>query len=248
MRGMANGKHYEFAMKAVLNAVSPILSKKELLRAAEINMSTMTIYGGDGNPKMAYKPTRDEQFILKLFGAFTELSSTYDALQDIAEYIRQFPRIKGLSKVRWLQHQVMLYREELYILCERMESFWSIVLKMYRTNPSQKQRSRDIAQVKKWAQINLDEVLPIRVRHDHVHVERQKDPDLSELSSLEFLLPRIPELKEPYNLFIRDARAKWRNTFLDGNKHIAEILNSYFESLNKIILDKNNKLIYSVVI
>src|SRR4051812_26823022 len=115
--------NFQLARKAVLDAFIIVLSKPAVRKAAAKNLSTMTIFGGDGKPAEKAKLSKDELAIQRIFTGFYEIHATYDALVESEHYLRQFPRIEEVSRARWLQREIMLYREECYILCERLESF-----------------------------------------------------------------------------------------------------------------------------
>lgn len=205
------------------------------------------ILGLDGPKQMKRKITPSFTFFSKLYVGFKEIANSYYCLIDIETYIGRFPyRDTRMSKTRHLAYHMENYLNEVYILKERLISYFTIIRRLYRKD----KRYSNIMKVTKslFPFVNNSLRGIIDTRGSHVHKTRFNDQDIDKLSTQELLAVHGgEELQLIGNIFKMDyraARKKYKETIRRNNISIKKMLDACFEILFKIVMDNNGILKY----
>jgi len=205
------------------------------------------ILGLDGPKQMKRKITTSFTFFSKLYIGFKEISDSYYCLIDIETYISRFPYGDTMiSKTRHLAYHMENYINEVYILKERLTSYFNIIGRLYRKD----KKHPNILKITKslFSFVNNSLKGIIDTRGSHVYKARFNDEDIDKLSTQELLAVHGgEELQLIGNIFKMDYRAKrkkYKVIIKRNNTSIKQMLDACFEILFEIVMDKNGHLKY----
>lgn len=197
---------------------------------------------------------RDEIYVTRIFRSFTEIVFSAQTLDDISVYINSFPyRNKSITKSRHLRYHIENYFNEIYILRERMKTFFTLIERSFKNTPTYSEVLKKTRQLSSLIKKSFDGI--VLTRGSHIHQLRYENDDLSRLDSLEILVmnskdTRLTNFLSPfYEHTYFKTRSKWKETF-KKNREIIEML---FEKISPVILDilfdkqtKNMKIPYNL--
>jgi len=205
------------------------------------------ILGLGGSKQLSRKQTPSEIVFSKLYGGFREISDSYYCLLDIELYIGRFPyRNTKVSKTRHLAYHMENYLNEIYILKERLNSYFTAIGRLYKKD----ERHRDVLNGTKPLFTLVKNVLKgiINIRGAHVHETRFSDEALDRLSSQEFFTDHGgEEFQIIRNLFKFDysvTRKKYKHTIKSNNEQIKKMLDACFDILFEIVADNEGQIKY----
>lgn len=235
----ANG--FEDFRGAVLRAAQPIVDEiqtdKDYLEIFE-----NAFFDRSGTRHFNRTLSQQDQVFNKIWRGYVEIERSFEALNDFATYITVMPPKKApVSKSRFLRYQIGNYLNEVYILKERLETYYKVVIRIYRNAPRLLAIKRRIEGVSKLLSFTFDEV--VAIRGNHVHKARYNDIDLDRLDLLELILQnkKTSSVRALYSSAIRETQKKWIELSVNYNKKIAGFLDVYFGVLHQIIFDDQNE-------
>jgi hypothetical protein len=228
----------------ILKAAQPFLDGLQSDKDNEyLEVFWNVLFDRSGSRHLNRNLSPQEQAFSKIWRGYVEIEESFEALGDIAMYIKHFPPKKvAVSKTRFLRLHVGNYLNEVYILKERLATYYKVVSRIYRNDP-RLPAIKQMNSLGKKLLSSFDNV--IAIRGAHVHQTRYEDNDLNRLSMLELLLQdESPSMAHVlYPTAIRETRKKWVETITRNNKEIARVLDIYFGALHLIIFDEQGKLI-----
>jgi hypothetical protein len=138
------------------------------------------------------------------------------------------------------------YLNEIYILRERLKSYFTIIGRLYKKDPSHKnilKKTRPLFTVVHESFKGI-----IETRGSHVHRTRFYDEDLDRLSSQEFLSDHGNDelifIKNLFKFEYRTVRRKLKKTIKNNNKQIRILLDACFDVLYEIVTDQRGNIKY----
>ena len=183
-----------------------------------------------------------EYLIAKHFRSYLEINRSIQTLEDIEFYVRRFPFQKTHIKCEsYLQFHIECYFSELYILRERLTTYFKLVQRLYRKEP----KIQEVNKICTAAQDAVDDALRgvTTVRSSHVHQERFTDKEIERLDILA-LLANAPDqqLSEVaanyYKEVYRAIKKKWSTRIKTDIGSIKKLLDVVFGALHPIIFDE----------
>lgn len=167
--------------------------EKEIKEIMENNKDELSVVMGNhlfnmsGPTRLKRNLNQDQFFLSTVFYYFIEINNSYHALLDITAYLNSYPyRNKKTSKTRYLKYHIENYINEVYILKERLKTFF---IKVERSYTKTKLHSL-FQSIQENNMKYISNVLKriIDSRGLHVHQSRFEDEDLERLSTFELLL------------------------------------------------------------
>lgn len=189
-------------------------------------------------PKRTKKTLNNkEKFVSEIFFNFSEIFHSFQKLKNIEIYINRFPYDKRkIQPPEYLKYHFENFLNEIYLFEERVKKFITIVSRRYK--------KRILLDIKKIVTIALKNIT--RVRGAHVHKYRYDDEDFSRLETLELLCSKggmKSELGTWYKLELNRIKKGKRKIIKDNNKKLDLLLDTIFNSLNKILFQQD-KLVF----
>lgn len=205
------------------------------------------LFGLEGPKKFPAKLTPAHVFFYNLYYGWREVNDSYFCLLDIEIYIGRFPyENTKISKIRHLTYHMENYLNELYILKERLNTYFTKIGRLYRKNKDHDQIQNKINLLFTTVMNTIGDV--IKTRSSHVHQERFYDSDLERLSSQERLANYNDEnlkfLNDTFKIEYQIVRRRFKQTIIDNNKTIKLFLDGCFGVLYTIVCDGEGKLKY----
>jgi hypothetical protein len=188
----------------------------------------------DGPKRMtAPIPTSDTRFY-KLWRAFLEISNSFNSIKDVPSYLRHSPpKHLGVPNSRYIAWQVHNYLNEIYILQQRLGSFWGSIQKSYRTSaPAQsKLTNKKVDSILKA----FDSV--VKIRGSHVHEQRLEDPEIERLAVIENMasFPWPPEVLPYFRKARGEVKKSWVSRMSANEPQIKSVLDAFFEVVHPIV-------------
>jgi len=206
-------------------------------------------------PKEAIKYRKDflpkDVFFAFLFNGFDEIYLTVERLNDLENYISNFPKTKSsLSKINYLRFLIENHFNEVYILKERLVSYLKKIERSYQKDHKQGLIKNKCQQLIDKIEESFQNIQ--RHRHIHIHRSRYSDKDISRLEALSINEELINKSKNILPSFIipnfnnefKKARSKWKEIIMQNNKEIKKVLNYCFKEVNIIIFTKDGEISY----
>ena len=138
------------------------------------------------------------------------------------------------------------YLNELYILKERLNTYFTKIDRLYRRNKDQDLIKNKIKLLFSTVKNALGDV--IKTRGSHVHQERFHDSDLERLSSQELLSnyndKNLKFITDTFKIEYQIVRRRFKQTIVDNNKTIKQLLDECFGVLYTIVCDGKGNLKY----
>jgi hypothetical protein len=205
------------------------------------------LFGLNGPKQIEKKLTPADIYFSKILNGFREIADSYYCLLDIEIYIGRFPYSKTrISKTRHLSYHMENYLNEIYILKERLKSYFTKVGRLYRNDPDHKKVLQKTKPLFTLVNASLKGI--IQTRGSHVHSTRFYDNDLDRLSSQEFLSDHgndeLVLIKNLFKFEYKIVRRRFKKTIKDNNKQIKILLDACFDVLYTIVADKQGKVKY----
>jgi len=226
-----------------------LIEKEDLKNNPEYhNVLTNQLLGLSGPKRITRKMTPFDLFFSKLYTGFNEIHNSYDSLLDIEVYLRRFPYNKTrVSKTRYLAYHMENYLNEVYILKERLDSYCTIVGRLYRNDQTLKDLDlkKAMKDLSAFVQKSLKGITD--TRGAHVHNTRFTDENLARLSTMELINygpKKISLLETLYDSTHRNIRKEYVVAIKQNNERIRIILDTYFEVLYAIVDDKKMGIRY----
>ncbi|MEK7524576.1 MAG: hypothetical protein AAB588_06130 [Patescibacteria group bacterium] len=188
-----------------------------------------------------------ELFAAKLFRSFSEIVTSYRAIQNFIVYLNVFPFKKKVSQYDYLKYHIENYLQELYIFRLRLESYLNVVEKLYKKSPRiGTQVSETIDKLRLLVANFFGHYKMVRGRH--VHKFRYTDRDIDRLALFDTLSASqdkefVTKLQVFYKIAYEDISRKWKRKILEDIRAIHALNESYFDSLYKVTT-KNGDLVY----
>jgi hypothetical protein len=229
------------------NRVKELLKEEGLTKNPEYHKVFMNqLLGLKGPKQLDRKVTPHDACFSKLFVGFKEISDSYYSLLDIEIYVGRFPYGKSrVSKTRYLAYHMENYLNEVYILKERMKSYFTIVGRLYRNDQTLKEVKKTMNTLSDLVQSALKGIT--YTRSTHVHSNRFTDENLDRLRSLELVnhgSNQIPVLRILYDSAYRNTRRKYIQTLKHNNEELKRMLDACCDVLYGIVADENGQIRY----
>lgn len=205
------------------------------------------ILGLNGPKQLTRKHTPSDIFFSKLFNGFREISDSYYCLLEIEIYIGRFPyKNTKISKTRHLAYHMENYLNEIYILKERLNTYFTTIDRLYRKDV----RHQYILNGTKFLFPFVNKALKgiIDTRGTHVHKTRFSDVNLKRLSSQEFFKAHGDEkfniIRKFFKIDYGFTRRKYKKNIKSKNKQIKKMLDACFEMLSVIVANNEGQIRY----
>lgn len=238
------GAHTKQFVKGSVDAVIPLISK--LRPTKEMNNSLWKKLLGEEAPTVRSNPlNRDDQHVMKLFWAFSEIHGCIERLRHCETYVSRFPFSGSrVSRGAYLQFVVEGHLHEIYILRTRLEKLATTVARLFKGDSDVRRIAATAVAIKKFLQESLSGLT--RTRGAHVHEWRYSNDDIDRLELIRTL--RRPKLsrfsktliplqrlaaEESHERLLRQAR-RW-------NGRVSKVMEEVFRVLNPIIFDEDHK-------
>lgn len=195
------------------------------------------LFGLPGPTELSRKLSRDEQYFRAAMNHCREIERAADSIRDITVFIRRFPYSgTGVSRVRYLRHNIESYLQDVYILRERLNSFLPVLKKKFRFAPQAGDISDRLDGLHQFVESTMKSMLA--ARSYHVHEYRYNEPDLDRLDTLELLVESSPEqvFDGYYQAEYRRIRRRWAATISASVESMDAILDGYFDMLSTFMI------------
>lgn len=196
-------------------------------------------------PDPAASLRRDHRLVWDLVQSATEVWETYDALLEIATFLRRTPYTSlGVTKTRYLHFLIGAYLHEVYILKERVEALAKTVARKYRQDDTPARTSFLTTSQRVVAGLTN----PLRVRGRHVHSRRYNDESLQHMTSLEFLAEASDNpvfrlvASEDFNRQYRSSCREWRSTIAGNNAASKALLDALFTAMSEVVFARGAQI------
>ena len=236
---------FEKYSEIFVNRAKELLEKEDLKNNPEYHEAFKNnILGLKGPKQLKRKQTPSEIFFSKLYNGFREISDSYYCLLDIETYIGRFPYGNTkISKTRHLAYHMENYLNEIYILKERLNSYFTTIGRIYRKDERHQKILKTTKPLFSFVKNALKGI--IDTRGVHVHRTRFSDEDLDRLSSQEFFVNRGEDFQIIRSLFKIDygmTRRRYKQTIISNNKQIKKMLDACFDILFEIVTNNEGQI------
>jgi len=133
------------------------------------------------------------------------------------------------------------YLNEIYILQLRLQSFWSLVHKTYRTS---------VYAQSKQTNAQVDKILKafksaVNVRGAHVHESRLEDPSIDRLGVIESMssFPWPTEVLPYFKIARGEVKKSWVSRMNANEPQIKLVLDSFFNTVHPILFSTDGEWI-----
>jgi hypothetical protein len=242
-------KTFEEFQKSILDAVVPRLLEMDRMHHDDAKEALGNLIWDLPGPRATtHAISPDDAFLGAIFKGFTEISDSYQRLQDVSIYIRRFPFAgTDVTRSRYLHFVVEAYLQELYLLRERLIAYPKLIARGYRTG----RRADGARRVASPLRDLVAKALagPSQARGLHVHKGRYGDDDLNRLDTLELLASRAShdDGRHAFALLYRKAysgaRKKWLAQVRSNNDELQVLLNLYFGVIYPLLFDKTGRAV-----
>ncbi len=205
------------------------------------------LFGLNGPKQTNKAQTPSEKFFYQLFNGFSEIFDSYDCLLDIETYTGRFPYGgTRISKTRYLAYHMENHLHEIYILKERLTSYFTSIGRLYRGDS----RHKGVLKITRPLFLLVSKSLKdiTNIRSSHVHRNRFADDDLSRLKRQEiFVQVGTDDFKFIVDLYNKDykiTRKKFQNIMKENNNLIKKLIDGCFDVLYEIITDNKGQIKY----
>lgn len=210
------------------------------------------LFGGapsDPIPPKALK--RDEVVLLKLFFGMVQITDAFDMLKDAEVYIRRFPYQGLIPPHRFMRYHITNFYNNVYVLSERLKQYATIVGRSYRKATHVAKSEDTISNLNRMV---VTVMRPINDdRGTYIHQSHFQDDHFERLSLTTLLATRAQgqaddqfkhSMARLNKVSFRRARKEWGEIFASDIENISRLLDSYFAIIHKIVLDKDNHIVY----
>jgi hypothetical protein len=239
------GPHTKSFIKGSVDAVIPLISTK-LTPTKEMNDSVLKKLLGEKPP--AFKPeplNREDQHVMKLFWAFSEIHGCIERLRHCETYVRSFP-FSGtrVSRGAYLQFVVEGHLHEIYILRTRLEKLATAVARLFKSDQDAKRIGVTTGAVKTFLETSLEGLS--RTRGSHVHEWRYSNEDIDRLELIRTLRrgklsPFTKTLIPLQRLAAEESHERLLEQARRWNKRVSKVLEEVFRVLNPIVFNADMK-------
>ncbi len=187
--------------------------------------------------------TEQSQFIEIMFRKYIEVVYSYETMEMIAVFVRQYPNYQSyksnrITKTKYLKYHIENYFNEVYIFNLRLNALLRQVEKCSKEKGIQDERN-DLKKLKTTIKTTLNNLTLIR--GGHVHKKRYSDEEIDQLESLE-LYTQGGELKEKLewfkNLQYRFFRNNWHKTLINNNKELNKLARFVADEISEIVINQ----------
>ena len=227
---------YERAQQAVIGMAQEVLrpymeDKSHTQQVGEALRNTLLDLPGPREAVGGSSLSPLDTFRARLIRDFGEISSSYEALQDIALYISRFPyRDTRITRPGHLRYHFEQHLNEIYILRGRVVDCCKRISRAYRSDRAQRHVQSHMDAAIHTVESTLTNI--VGVRGAHVHVRRFTAPDIERLELLEmFERHPIVDDEEGRRIFqaygrleYRTIRKKWRKNVKDNTEAMKTLL------------------------
>lgn len=242
---VAKAKASEFDLygKAVLRAAGRFLTRDKRNASKYIDAMRNVIVGGSGPRRFERIVRGDEQLFRLLWHGYNEIHESVVLLRDCPTLVRHYPRGSGrIPRSRVIRYHVGNYLNEMYILRERLSSYYKVVTRRYR--------GRISPVAKKVGDALLQSIFDAlgdigSTRGAHVHQSRYDDDRLDRLRALELVMnsSNADFVVGYYSHAVKDALAFWTQAIRRNNEQVEWALEAYFAFLRRIVFTKRGRMI-----
>ncbi len=183
----------------------------------------------------------EEESLLKIFNGFLEIREAFDVMSDIPVYLQKpFPKVRKISKPRYLRYHVANYFNEIYILRERLKSYKKIVIRLTRKI----KQKPDLSSICRTDEIIAILDKPVDLRGEHVHRKRLTNEEFEKLDFLEII---SGEESLPFEEMLDSQalryKAEWVEVLKANNSVIKQLLSEYFHEIYDLTFDRKGQLL-----
>ena len=186
-----------------------------------------------------------------LFYEFKEIKDTIESLQNITKYMSYFPRTDSrIEKINYFKFLIITNINETYVFKERVVKYLKQFMRLYGKSNKYPEMKKECNNLIKIVEKKLDNIKTIR--NTHVHSYRYSNKDIERLEKIDHILELLEDTKgvfprgfiPSFDKEFKEIRSKWKNTFIENNQTIKEMLNIIFNMINKVVFTEDGKLIH----
>lgn len=236
-------KFHRVLMKSIMSILEDEANYKKVIRGVE-----KRFFDSDNdledNDIVEKGVDRKDLHRSKIFYGYAEIDEAFYILKDIPFYIRRFPaNINIISKSRYFTYHITNYFNWVYVLRERLKTYQTRVLRMYKKfyNPN-------VLSITTTAMNKLFESFDsiIGKRGSLIHESHFSDEDLDRISFVELIESdkRSVEFELLLKESTREFRKEWRKIFNGNDKELEWILDYFFSLLYDLIFDDEENMVY----
>lgn len=242
---MKLGPHTKQFTTGSVDAVVPLISSK-LKPTKEMNDSMMKKLLGEQAPTLRPEPLgREDQHVMKLFWAFSEIHGCIERLRHCETYVRKFP-FSGtrVSRGAYLQFVVEGHLHEIYILRTRIEKLATLIARLFKKDRDAKRIATTTDAIKTFVEKSLEGLS--RTRGSHVHEWRYSNDDIDRLELIRTLRrgklsPFSKTLLPLQRLAAEESHERLLAQARRWNGRVSKVLEEVFRVANPIIFNKDMK-------
>jgi hypothetical protein len=201
-----------------------------------------------GPPTPPNRPTGRQRYLQMVSHYFTEITTSFETMNDIEFYLGRFPyRKTAIARHRHLQFHVEAYLHELYLLEQRLLQFLTYIERKHKRDPR-------LPAIKDLCGVMKEYVLGAmkkgtRLRSSHVHQSRLSDTQIERLHAIRFYtLGKESELTMVFRAFYlaeyRKIRRRWRMWVAEANSSARKMLDTYFDGIFPAVFEKDGAMRY----
>lgn len=179
----------------------------------------------------------------RVFRGFVEVLETYDALLDIAVYLRRFGfRGTRVSKNRYLRYHIQGHLQELYILHERLIAYARVLERTYKG--SRRAAAFKSASFRTQQIVRKTLAGVVGTRGSHVHTRRFTDKQLEDLTGVELVAEHSDDLqfRRMLSWQYREVKAALLKTVTENNQEAQKLLDALAAEFLPILFTKAGRL------
>jgi hypothetical protein len=185
------------------------------------------------------KLSRDEYFTLKLVRAYGEVFSCTERLRDCETYISRYPfRGTRVTRAAYLQMVVELHLHEVYILQERLMTWFKQIERAYKSDTRAAAVRDAIRSLSTEVAATLGDL--VRLRGGHVHQERHDHTDIARLRLIDLLaLSRDPRMKQTMRqlrkIAVTESHERLKEQARRWNTKVSVLLERVFQVMTRLL-------------
>jgi hypothetical protein len=201
-----------------------------------------------GEPTPPRKPTGRSRYLQMVTHHFSEISTSFDTMNDIEFYVGRFPyRKTTIARHRHLQFHVEAYLHELYVLEQRLLQFLTFIERQHRDDPRLPAIKDLCGKIKEYVLGALKKGTTLRGRHVHQH--RLSDTQIERLHAIRFYtLGKESKFTRVFRAFYLaeylKVRKQWRTWVEWGNSSARKMLDAYFDGIFPVVFEKVGAMRY----
>lgn len=178
----------------------------------------------------------EKELLNTIFGDFTDISDTYDALIMSETLISVAPpRSKKIEHDKYIKYVVNTYLQDVYILKERLNSYATRIKRIHNKSGRSELTSKHIEPLFDIVKDSFQSI--VNTRGGHVHAKRYSDDELNDASTMALISNHSSDFQLHYDHSIAKAKIAWYERIRTNNAETKKLLDLYFKSLILVVKD-----------